>query len=74
MESVLRALRAYFLMQSALEPIIFQLISPLSLIEQLSTTMLKENIYVILVTQMMNSFQMKYQSMLMKITLRSYVH
>ena len=52
-------------MQSALEPIIFQLISPLSLTEQLSTTMLKENIYVILVTQMMNSFQMKYQSMLM---------
>ena len=60
-KAYVRALRAYFLIQSALESIIFQLISPLSLIEQLSTTMLKENIYVILVTQMMNSFQMKYQ-------------
>ena len=60
-KAYVRALRAHFLIQSALESIIFQLISPLSLIEQLSTTMLKENIYVILVTQMMNSFQMKYQ-------------
>ena len=32
-----RALRAHFLVQSALELIIFQFISPLSLIEQLST-------------------------------------
>ena len=60
-KAYVRALPAHFLIQSALESIIFQFISPLSLIEQLSTTMLKENIYVILVTQMMNSFQMKYQ-------------
>ena len=60
-KTYVRALPAHFLIQSALESIIFQFISPLSLIEQLSTTMLKENIYVILVTQMMNSFQMKYQ-------------
>ena len=32
-----RALRAYILVQSALELIIFQFMSPLSLIEQLST-------------------------------------
>ena len=44
----------------------FSIHLPLSLIEQLSTTMLKENIYVILVTQMINSFQVKYQSMLCK--------
>ena len=52
----------------------FSIHLPLSLIEQLSTTILKENIYVILVTQMINSFQVKYQSMLMQMTLRSYVH
>ena len=51
----------------------FSIHLPLSLTEQLSTTMLKENIYVILVTQMINSFQVKYQSMLMQMTLRSYV-
>ena len=63
-----RALRAHFLVQSALELIIFQFISPLSLIEQLST-------YAgMLVIQIMNSFQMKYQSILMQMTLKSYVH
>ena len=39
-----RALQAHFLIQYTLEPIIFQFISPLSLIKQLSTMMLKENI------------------------------
>ena len=63
-----RALRAHFLVQSALELIIFQFISPLSLIEQLST-------YAgMLVIQIMNSFQMKYQSILMQMKLKSYVH
>ena len=63
-----RALRAHFLVQSALELIIFQFISPLSLIEQLST-------YAgMLVIQIMNSFQMKYQSILMQMTLKSYIH
>ena len=38
------ALRAHFLGQFVLEPIIFQFISPVILIEQLSTTMLKGNI------------------------------
>ena len=62
-----RALPAHFLVQSALELIIFQFISPLSLIEQLST-------YAgMLVIQIMNSFQMKYQSILMQLTLKSYV-
>ena len=36
-EAYVRALRAHFLVQSALAPIILQFISPLSLIEQLST-------------------------------------
>ena len=58
------ALGAHFLGQFALEPIIFQLISPVTFIEQLSTTMLKGNIYVIQVAEMMFSFQMKYRSML----------
>ena len=53
-------------------PIIFQLISPVTFIEQLSTTMLKGNIYVIQVAEMMCSFQMKYRSMLMQVTFRSY--
>ena len=66
------ALRAHFLGQFALEPIIFQFISPVTLIEQLSTTMLKGNIYVLQVAEMMFSFQMKYRSMLMQVTLRSY--
>ena len=65
------ALGAHFLGQFALEPIIFQLISPVTFIEQLST-MLKGNIYVIQVAEMMFSFQMKYRSMLMQVTLRSY--
>ena len=72
-KACVRALRAHFLIQIVLEPIIFQFISPLSLIEQLSTMMLKENIYVIQVTEMMISFQMKYQSMLLQVTLRIYV-
>ena len=73
-EAYVRALRAHFLVQSALAPIILQFISPLSLLNSYQHTMLKENIYVILVTQMINSFQMKYQSMLMQMTLRSYIH
>ena len=36
-EAYVRALRAHFLVQSALAPIILQFISPLSLIQQLST-------------------------------------
>ena len=72
-KACVRALRAHFLIQFVLEPIIFQFISPLSLIEQLSTTMLKGNIYVTQVAETMFSFQMKYQSMLMQVTLRSYV-
>ena len=36
-KAYVRALRAHFLVQSALAPIILQFISPLSLIEQLST-------------------------------------
>ena len=73
-EAYVRALRAHFLVQSALAPIILQFISPLSLLNSYQHTMLKENIYVILVTQMINSFQMKYQSMLIQMTLRSYIH
>ena len=72
-KAYVRALQSHFLIQFAQEPIIFQFISPLSLIEQLSTMMLKENIYVIQVTEMMISFQMKYQSMLLQVTLRIYV-
>ena len=36
-EAYVRALQAHFLVQSALAPIVLQFISPLSLIEQLST-------------------------------------
>ena len=36
-EAYVRALRAHFLVQTAMEPIILQFISPLSLIQQLST-------------------------------------
>ena len=36
-EAFVRALRAHFLVQSAVAPVIFQFISPISLIEQLST-------------------------------------
>ena len=72
-EAYVTALGAHFLVQSALAPIVLQFISPLSLIEQLSTCDVERK-YVILVTQMMNSFQVKYQSMLMQVTLRSYIH
>ena len=69
-----RALRAHFLAQSALELITFQFISPLSLIEQLSTYDVNRKYVVMLVIQIMNSFQMKYQSILMQMTLKSYMH
>ena len=69
-----RALRAHFLAQYALELITFQFISPLSLIEQLSTYDVDRKYFVMLVIQIMNSFQMKYQSILMQMTLKSYVH
>ena len=68
------ALQAHFLEYSALELVILLCILPLSLIEQLLTYDVDRNISVVLVTQMMSSFQMKYQSMLMKMTLRYFVH
>ena len=69
-----RALQAHFLEYSALELVILLCILPLSLIEQLLTYDVDRNISVILVTQMMSSFRMKYQSMLMKMTLRYFIH
>ena len=51
--------RAYFLVQSALERSKLQLILPLGLINSYQHKILTENIYVLLVIEMMDSFQMK---------------
>ena len=54
-----RARQAYFLVQSALERSKLQLILPLGLINSYQHKILTENIYVLLVIEMMDSFQMK---------------
>ena len=69
-----RALRAHFLVQSALELSILQLILPLSLIEHLSIYDVDGKNYVMLVIEIRDSFQMNYQSILRQMSLKIYVH
>ena len=71
-EAYVRALRGHFLVQSAVAPIILQFILPLSLIEQLSTYDVERK--YLYYTGNSNDEQLKYQTMLMQMTLRSYIH
>ena len=69
-----RALRAHFLVKSALELIVLQFISPLSLSEHLSTCDVDREYLCYSDNWNDNSFHIKYQNMLIQMVLRSYVH
>ena len=73
-DAYVRALRAHFLVQSVLAPIILQFIPPLSLIEQLSKYNVERKYLCYTGNSNDKQFPDKFQSMLMQMTLRSYMH
>ena len=65
-----RALRFHFLAQFLLRLILLQLISLLSLMEELTACMFMKNTYMLQEANMENSFQINYQNTLMQVMSR----